>query len=142
VPKQSQANASLSAEAFALMYSFRRARGSLADTGHRTGHNARMLAQLQKFGTKRLEFSDALFQAALLKNKAETDWIEARLGKPFPEFRRRPGAVIYGSDDDVERYAMQVLPEFRTWAAARFAGETVSAATPAEAIEDLYRLCR
>ena len=95
-----RANESLSREAVALIYTYRklgRDMGSISMTGP---ENRGLVRQLMDIGRTPFRFSPDVLRPVLEKNRADIEWMEARLGQSLHEElgEHRPGDVRDDSD--------------------------------------------
>ena len=108
-------NATLKAEGFALTYAIR---DKLAFGKPSGVQRVRLLADLNltpRYGKLNFDFSDAIFLNALAKQKDDIAWAEDLLQQPFPSSKPAVDAIIFGSHNDVLRYAQESRSGFDRW---------------------------
>jgi hypothetical protein len=113
-------NESLRAEGFALTYAIR---NMLAVGKLPRMRQAQMRADLYmapKYGRRDFDFSDELFTAELEKQKDDIAWAEGLMQRPFPVQERSANAVVFGSHEDIMRYADQCRAGFDRWKRTNF----------------------
>jgi hypothetical protein len=80
-----RANESLSREAVALIYTYRK-RGRNMDSTSMTGpENSNLVQRLMDIGRSPFRFSPDVLRPVLEKNRADIEWMEARLGQSLHE---------------------------------------------------------
>lgn len=103
-------NETLGLEATALLYLQRRlGRGFVGGFPGAHEANARFVALLDRPGGRRFTFAADRWAPVLAANRADLDWIEARLGGPLAD-APPAGAVEIGCDEDLFAIAEAELP--------------------------------
>ncbi len=111
-PAHSQeTNLSLSAEATALLF-LQRSLGEGYVTGFQTAQvaNNAFVETLRGVGSRNFTFAPRIWEEVTARNRADLDWMEARLGHRLPE-RRPADAVVVSSGQDLLDLAAALLPE-------------------------------
>ena len=102
-----QSNTSLSAEATALLFLQRRlGEGYLSGFADAQAGNNRFISKLQKIGSRRLMFSDALWQPVIENNIEDLKWMEARLGQDMRS-AITGNEIMINSEEDLLQLAVQ-----------------------------------
>ena len=139
IPLTPQSNASLSAEATALLFMQRNlGEGYLSGFAGAQAGNSRFVRKLQNVGTRKLMFSESLWQPVVQRNQADLDWMEARLGKKMITEVTGKEAVI-SSEEDLLQLAVQSYDDLET---ALIESITNSARAPREKTKRALELMR
>lgn len=105
-----EVNATLSAEATALLFAQRRlGDGFVAGFSGAHAANQGFINVLRQIGSGRLRLADAAWAPVLEKNHDDLAWIERRLGAPLQD-RPDPDAIAIRSEDDLIRLAVDSYP--------------------------------
>ena len=101
----SDVNATLSAEATALLFAQRKLGDNLPSgfPGAPVA-NQSFVNRLSTLGRSRFDFADALWRPVVERHAADLAWIEARMGRPLAD-RPTRDAILIGSEDDLLRLA-------------------------------------
>lgn len=109
--KNIAANQSLSADATALLYLFRKRAGFQLTSADAVAENQKMIQALTLIDGPRLRFSDAFFGEDGREILArEQNWVQARMNRTLPEPGAQAGNVLaFDKIDDIEDYGRQVF---------------------------------
>lgn len=103
----SEANIALSAEATALLFAQRHlGAGFVAGFPGAERANHVFVNALRRIGSRKLTFSDSLWNPIMEKNRADLDWIEERLGMPLRD-GPNPDALAVSGEEDLLRLASE-----------------------------------
>lgn len=127
-------NTALSAEATALLYAYR-LRASASSAGPKK-REQRSLKLLRLYGTRKFTFSVAGLAAGLDRISRQVDWVEARMGRPFPA-TDQGGRMRFDSPGALIDYAGGLGADLATFLAAR---KVRVAADPSDPVVTLQRL--
>ncbi len=113
-------NESLNAEGFALTYALRRSLASGRLGWMQWVWLRADLYMSREYGKHEFDFSDDAYENALSTQKDDIAWAEQLLQQDFPPRKRPAGAIVFGSDDDILRYAQDCRPAFDVWKRTHF----------------------
>lgn len=105
-------NTSLSAEAFALLFTFRQLRPQ-ADAGRSIlANTTRARARLSGFGGRRMALGAPITGPVLERAAADIAWMEQAMGEPFLQDPPAENQLSFESAEEIAEFAFSVLPEF------------------------------
>jgi hypothetical protein len=136
-PLPRRANASLSAEATALLYCYRKAYPHIQGDPAWRRAEAKMVFRLKGFGERSFSFAPSAVAQLTKGHEADLDWAEARLGSPFPPPSETDRALCLDSPAQFAALAQQVFPAFRDWLAHSDPGTARALLNPAQTLRAL-----
>lgn len=111
-------NESISKEALALLYSYRKyGRDGYGIGGAAIMENTRLIRKLAEIKGHKLRFSPDLVRPVLEANRADIDWMETRLGRSFEEDMGHAEFEVAG-EADLLGYSEEALAALRQWTGA------------------------
>ena len=124
-PARGRPNASLSAEAVAVLFALRREDGAPPLHGPGRAANARLLEMLSGFGRGRLGFGPGLMERGLLRQANDLRWAERRIGTALARLEAGADVVVEGEGDLLD-LAAGAAPALAEWVEARGLGRAAA----------------
>lgn len=138
----SSANTGLSAEAVALLFCHNRLNGRLMGSPRADRAHNRLVERLEGFGSHRFSFAPELTAPLLAGHGSRISQAEALCGFSLQDSTRRPGDVLFASEQDILDYAgaqetalRQFLPELAGQPAAAEHGPAERCAALLQALQ-------
>ena len=107
-------NESLSLEATATLFAYRRNGPRYQSYKGKAADNNRLVAMLADFGERKVRFADSLVAPIMERNRDDLDWIESRLGEPLRDSVSAAEGAITSEQDliDVAADSVEALAAF------------------------------
>jgi hypothetical protein len=131
-------NEALSAEVLAILYVYRKLRGSLIDNRFFENRNAEVVRRLRGFGHRRFDLAETVTAPIVAAKAEDIAWIEARLERTFPAPTRPEDAVVFGSEADILAFARICAEDFTGFAARELTPPSGDLAPLAETLDRFY----
>ena len=135
-------NIAHSAQATALLHTFRELRGLTRENAFLRKKNYRATRLLAGFGTAPLGLRADLARRHLESWAEDIAWAETQMGQAFGPYRPKPGAVLVNSDAELAQVARDCLPEFEAWVAQAAPPGEFPVQRVAEAVDLLFSRVR
>lgn len=136
-PVPRRANASLSAEATALLYCYRQEHPQMPGDPAWRRAEAKMVLRLKGFGERSFSFSPAATAHIIDGHEADLAWAEARLGTGFAPQAATGMALRLDSPEQFADVAQESFADFREWLATCGPYPARRLRTPAQALRAL-----
>ena len=110
VPVDARANASLSRNALALLFAYRRSEHQFGAGATVPGENRRLVRLLSRLEGGQVSLANSLLHPVIQANRSDLEWMEARLGEPLRDgLDDRDGPDAITSDDDLLSFEPQAV---------------------------------
>lgn len=134
----SRVNESLSLEAIALLYAYRKFSNRPTPGKEAVTRNRQIIAEMRKIPGKRFYFSNKLISSIYDQNRADLDWIECRAGFSVEPLSDDSPPFAISSPKDLLSYSMDGAQLLRNVPDSKFPGAQPLPQNPRKAARVLY----